>query len=337
MLGSIIGAALPIIGGIIGRDQSGGDRRTADEMNAAALAQLQGLTPPEVEALKLNLEGLQSAGQLTPQQEQAQQLAARDALQDVNLDPRLKQAQMNQLELLQKIGTTGITPAEQAQMNQMRQSVEADNQARTKQMLEQQQARGLGSSESALAARMLGAQAEANRQSQSTQDLAGQAFNRALQATSQAGGLAGNMEAADYSRQANLANALNAREQYNVGQKANVGNRNVDRFNTAQAANLANAQRLSDANTGIRNQQQQYNKNLLVDDYGRKVDKAQLVSGGLRSRAGDFSSRAEGTEANAIGMTEGLTKGGMALANAFNTKPAEPKKNNYDGFDPNLV
>lgn len=303
-------AAANLVGGLIGQQQAAGDRDRAIGATQDYYNQLARLTPPDIEKMKLALEGYQSAGQLTPQTESALTLASRDPLQDINLDPRLKQAQIQQLEALQKLGDTGMSPEDQAMLNQIRRQTESDNQSRMKSLLENQQARGVASGEGALAAQLLGTQSSANRQSAEADQMAAMAFRRALDAKSGAANLAGAMESTDYGRQAALAQALSGRENVNVNIQNASQQRNIDRFNQAQQANLANQQQIMAQNVNLRNEQQRFNKGLSQQEYDNQLKKLGLAGGASRDMSGAYGQRGAAT----AGMWGGI---GSGIGQAF--------------------
>lgn len=300
-----LAGAANLVGGEMGRRAAQSDKDKAAAALQGYNSQLNAISLPDTEKMKLLLEKYQSAGTLAPQQEIAQQLSEQDALQDIQLDPRLRQTKMNQLEMLQKLGDTSFTPDEQAKLNSMRRQVEGDNTSRMRSMLEDQSRRGVGSSEAALAARMIAGQGAANRAGQDAEAMAGQAFQRALQAKQGAGELAGQIENTDYSRASELARALNSREAANVASSANVQQRNIDRFNTAQASNLANAQNTMNMNTGLSNQQQQYNRGLEQTAFENKLAK----QGRLGTSATNLSRMYDQNAADTAKMYQGVGAG----------------------------
>ena len=332
----VAAAAAQLYGSASGQRAAKEATDAANDKTNSYLAQLAALKTPDLEKMRLALEGYQSAGQFTNQQETPEQLAARDAMQNIALDPRLKQTQMNQLESLQKLGETGISPEEQAQLNAMRRQTEADNQARMKSLLEQQQTRGIASGEGALAARMLGTQSSANRQAEGADSLAAMAFNRALQAKAGAANLAGNMESADYGRQSQLAQALNSRELQNVGLRSGAQQRNVDRFNQAQAANLSNQQRLMEANAALKNDQQRYNKGLFQQDFQNQLAKlapqGAAISDYNKGVFGQFGTAAQAA-AGGQRMGAGAASAITNVAGAFGSSQKTQDTNDYQGYD----
>jgi hypothetical protein len=319
-----IATVAPIAGGLIGNALSGGDRNAASDMLKQIYQKYADLNVPDTEKMRLALEDYKSAGNLNLQSEQAQQLGATDAYQNIQVDPRLRQAQMDQLQTLAKLGDTSFTPSEQAQLNKMQRSVESDNQARLKALLQGQDQRGVGSSDAALASRMISSQSAANRQASEADDQAAMAFNRALQAKQAAGTLGGQMEGAQYSQAANLANALNSREQQNMLQRAGVGQRNTANFNQAQMYNLQNQQGILNQNVGLHNQQQQYNKQLEQQNFNNQLAKLSGMQGTGVNVANDYMNKANATAGmwNNIGKGAGTMFGAQAM-NKTQTNPVD--------------
>lgn len=324
-------AAAPVIGGVLGNVLSGGDRSNAADAIHNYYNMVNQLQLPEIDKMRLALTQYQSAGELTPEQEQDILLKQQDAMQDINLDPRLKKAQMDQLETLQKLGDTGVTPVEQAELNKVRRLAAADNQARMQQMLEDQQRRGVGSSEAAMAARLISGQSAANRQSEEQDRLMAMAFQRALEAKSGAAGIAGSMEGADYGRQSDLAKALNAREYANVQQQTGTQQRNIDRANQAMQLNLQQKQGLANANVDLGNKQQQYNKELQQQNYENQLRKMGMLGEASKAKADIYGNQANSTANMWAGIGSGVGKGlgGMALAGKGDSDVVS------QSFDPN--
>lgn len=321
-----IGANL--VGGLLGNDQASADRAAAKEAALATQKLYQNIDLPDIEKMKLNPALYGIAGELTPEQMSALALSQQDQLSDVQLDPRLKSAQMDALSFMQQTGQTGLTPQERAQVNNLRRQTEADNQSRMQALLQGQDARGVGSSDMGLAARMIEAQSSANRQAQSTDDIAGQAFQRALQSMSQAGSLAGNMESADYSRQAQLAQAQREREMANWSNQQNVANQNTQNRNSAQQFNLNNSQRVKDQNTGLTNQTQKFNSELQQRKFENELSRA----GGISSGNAQASQAHAGSAAQTAGMWGGIGKGVGEMLSGFSDDDNKTKNKSLGDF-----
>lgn len=313
--GAAIGGAAGLLGGLA----SQGQRNAATGIQQDIYNQYANLQTPSIDQEKLALAMEQSAGNLSPEKLQAAQLGSKDAYQNIANDPRLVQAQYNNLQLLSKIANSGgLTPQDQAQLNSIRRQTEADTNAAVQQQLQNQQARGVGTSDAALAARLLQAQQGANRQSQQADDTASMAFQRALQAASNAGTLGSQMENQQYQQQANLANALNSREYTNTNLQNQANAQNVNAFNQAQQYNLSNAQNIANNNTNLQNQQQQYNKGLYQQQYQDQLAKLSGMQGQGANLSNTYNSNANRIANQYTTVGEGIGKVGQAFANQSN-------------------
>lgn len=292
-----IGAiAAPVIGGMIGGQAGAGDRSAANAILNDIYNQYKNLKVPTIESQQINPELMAVVGQLDPSMENALTLGSRDALQDIQLDPRLKNTQMDSLKMLEDIAKGGLTPSDRARLNATRRATQSDVNAQLNSMLQQQEQRGVGSSDASLALRSNAAQSAANRASAEMDREQAMAFERALAATEQAGTLAGNIEQADYGRQAALANALNQREQTNLNQRTGAQTRNIDRFNQAQQANLVNRQDVANQNVGIRNAAQTHNKGLNQTQFQNELSKLSGASGAGGAKADNLNESAKAKE-----------------------------------------
>lgn len=315
--GAITGGLLGGAGGLFGGD---------DEDNSAELARIQALWDnlyvPTQEDLAVAYNDFGYVGDITPQMLQAEQLAANDAYQNINVDPRLKQTQMNQLDTLSKIAGAGFTPDELASMEAARMQREADVSSKMKQMLQQQDARGVGNSDMALAQRMMEAQSAANRGAADARQEQAEAYKRSLNAITAAGTLAGNMGEQDYSRQADLAKALNTRENTNLSQRANTNTANVDAFNKALESNRNLRQDVSNKTTGSRNAQ--------MDANSRAFDRAfNMGESKVRGQVGAVEGQMKQNDANQAAdnaLWSGVINSATQGAQNFFTKSADSDK-----------
>ena len=312
-LSLLAGAAAPIVTGYLGNQAGNHANDQVNTMIQDQMARLNAIPLPDEAKMRIALERVASSGNLTPQQEQSLQLASRDAMQNIQVDPRLKQTQMQHLEMLSKLGTTGITPNERAQLNTIQRSNAADQSSRLKGMLEDQMRRGVGTSESALAQRMLDSQASANTEAQQSDNLAANAWQRALQAMTGASTLAGQMNQQEYNQQSDLARALNTRENTNFLNAAGVQQRNVQGLNAAQQFNLANQQRLNEVNAGKQETEQIRNSQIPMEMYNAQLGKFQAGA----NLAGKQMDQARTTGQQQSGMYAGIGQGLAGLAGAY--------------------
>lgn len=310
--GAGIGSLFNIAGGIAAANEQANARAAADARLDDIKNLYNRISMPEIGSEELNLEQLNSGQMLNPQQQQVRQLSMNDQLQNVNLDPRLKQTQMNALETLSKIAGKGFTPDEMNALSQQRSAREADVTAKLKQLQQNQDMRGLGNSEMSLAAQLSAAQSDANRGAQDARDLQAQGFKRSLDAISQGSNLAGSIDNTDYNRQSNLATALRNREGTNLQNQVATEGTNVDRFNRALESNTTRINNTADKNVAIRNDQQQFNKGLIDKNYNRQLDRAATLSGVARNQATNDIAKGNARAGAISGVASGIGSGIMA-------------------------
>ena len=247
-----IAAAIPAIastaGGVIGNLAGAGDRDRSAAAQAAALEAIRGVQLPEIEQMKLALDKYQSAGKLTPEEEATINLGA-SKMEDISVDPRLRNAQLQSLEKLQQIGSGQLTAEDKAALAKLQRQTSRDAQARDASILQNMQERGIGGSGAELAARLSANQAASNREAQGGLDIQGQAAQRALQAISQAGAHGGSMERQQFGEQSQIANAADAIARYNAMNQQQILGQNIGARNQAKQYNLAQQQALMNANT----------------------------------------------------------------------------------------
>lgn len=271
---------------------SGGNADKAEKATKKAVDQFD-IGLPSVEDQALNLEQLVQQGVLTP--EEAQVILQKDsALNDITLDPKLQQAQMDALASLQDIGQNkGLTDMDRAQLAQIESQENAASRGQREAIIQNAQARGLGGSGIELLSQMQNQQDAATRKSARDTDVAGMAQARALQALQQAGSLGGQIQQADFGRQAEVARANDAIAQFNTQTQNQNSAANTLARNQAAAANLAEQQRVADQSAGIRNQQQQANKSLYQTDFDNKAKLAGGKSGAYQNQAAGFNQQGQ--------------------------------------------
>lgn len=306
--GALIGG---VAGGAMGLMQ--GDDDDGSEQLAKNQALWAALKAPSAEDLSVDLDNYRYAGDIQAKEDQAQQLGAADALQNVQLDPRLKAAQMSSLDTLSKIAGGGFTPDEKAAMDSARQQREADVTSKLKALQQSQDMRGVGNSDMALSQRMLEAQSAANRGANDARAQEGNAFARSLSAISQRGTLAGQMDNTDYNRQAALATNLNNRELTNMQQRANVNNSNVNRFNNALQYNNTNQQANLNNNTNKQHTEATYNSGAKDRAYTGQVQRLAGMTGANINMGQAQNAAMRQDQARTAQVFNGITNAAAAL------------------------
>jgi hypothetical protein len=302
-MGGAIGGSIAAGGALIGNDAASGERRLARQGVDERGQLISNLSVPQLQ--QLVLENPQYLGDLTPQQQQAIGLGP-TAMQDISTDPRLKAAQYAALQQMTGVSQTGLAPQDIAALEQIRRQTSAQDQAKQAQLMQEMQARGQGGSGAELAQRLLSSQSAADRASSQDLDIARQAGAQRLAAIGQEAGMAGNIRGQEYGEQANLAQAKDIINKFNVQNQQQVQAANVATQNQAAARNVGERQRIGEAGTGVRNLATQYNTTQLpLAQYNANMQKL-----GLQLGQKDLESQMHGTEAGRIaGMWAGIGKG----------------------------
>ncbi len=314
------GMIAPIAGMYAAEDQS----RAADNARRQALAQWTGLHAPDIASQQLNLSQYQNAGNLTPQQIQALQQGP-SAMEGIQTDPRLAQAQMAALQQLSTTGQMGMTPAQQAALAQAQQNAASMGQAKNAQIMDQFARTGMGGSGAQLAAQLSASQGASQQLANNSNQVAQNAQQNALQAISQAGQLGGQIQGQQFGQKSQIAQAKDYINRFNTQNSQDVQRMNVAAANEAALRNLNNQQSIMGQNTQLQNQQQQYNKQLLQQQFNNQ---AALAAG----RTGQYQGIAQAHQQNAANtadMYAGIGRGAdTAMGSIYN---AYNNSNNNDG------
>lgn len=195
------------------------DEKKADALIEQLIEQAKGLTPPDLK--NVALQGPEYAGDVTPERVgyNPAELATQGNthLNDIAVDPRLKEAQLKALASLQGVADSGgMTAGDTANMRRMQSQVAGDDAGRRNAILQGMQQRGLGGSGMELLAQLQGSQASTDREAQQGLDVQGMAQQRALQAMMQGGQLGGDIRGQDFAEQARIKGAQDAIDQFNT-------------------------------------------------------------------------------------------------------------------------
>lgn len=313
-IGQIAG---PLIGAGVGRMLSEEDRKKAEQLQMQALGLYDDLNMPEFQTQMPALPGqisapelsaferlqtpdlgtYQSAGMLQPQLQQALTLGP-SAMQDVQVDPALAQAQMQALSQLRDIADSGgMTDVERAQMTQIQEQMGQQQRGARDALMRNMRRRGMSGSGLELAQQLQAQQQGAMMANRAGQDVAAMAQQRALQAMMQGGDLAGRLRAQQFGEQSAQAQAMDAISRFNLANRQQIQGSNVAARNAAQAQNLANAQQLANMNIGQRDREKmlgregtQYANQLAQMMFNQGMQGAQFQSGqaqqGYQNRLG---------------------------------------------------
>jgi hypothetical protein len=286
-----------------------GKGKGASNAQDKAVKELKNLVTPDVSQMQVDLERLVQQGQITPEMAQAA-LVQNSEMSGISSDPALKAAQLEALQGLQDITNGGgLTAADRSQLNRIASEEQSKERGSREAILQNAQQRGVGGSGLELLAQLQNQQSSADRQSQRGLDVAATAQERALQALQQSGNLSGQMRSQDFNEQAQVAQAKDAINQFNAQNRQQVNLSNVTSRNNAQALNLSEKQRISDANATTSNTQQQYNKQLAQQDFENKYKKAGGTAGAYQNQAALLTQQGQASQQ----MVGGLIGAGAML------------------------
>lgn len=309
-------------GGLLAREMSREDNEAYKRAINEAFLMLQNVPLPDTEKMRLALESPQVQGIIQPYMRTAEEMGP-TALESVSTDPRLRQAQLDALETLSKMGQEGLTAEDRMALNQVRRQVAADDQSRQQAILERMAQRGVGGSGMELAAKLSSSQSAADRAGQESDRLLAMAQRRMLEGVTQAGDLGGRIRSQDYGEQSDAARAKDAIAQFNLQQRASTQAANIGALNDAQLRNLMEQQRIHEVGIGTRNAQQQYNKELLQRHFENEMIKNQAMANARIGQAGMHRDQAQQTAAMWQGIGSSLGQGitGYGRMTGFGQKP----------------
>jgi hypothetical protein len=280
-----------LLGGTLGMIFSNADRQNAKNSAEAATQELLSVGLPPDLSNPVAIKHLQSVGLYTPQLEQAIDLGITQGEQ-IKEDPALKVQQLRSLSALEQLSQRGLTPAQQAALQQERMQGEADEQSRQASLIQQMQARGQGGGGAEIAARLQSSQAAANRGSQAGLQAVGQSSQAAQNALQMLGSQAGQVRQQDFGVAKDVASAADLRSRFNTEGAIRRQSTNVDVQNRGQERNLSRAEHIADTNTG-------WDNNELYRQNNAKRQYWQDMSDRASNRANAYTGRAANQRASA--------------------------------------
>lgn len=273
----------------------------AQALEARAVQELEKLNIPDIEKQRLMLEIPKLVGLM-----QAEQLDE-SALEDLDLDPRLRDNIMQAIASEQEYADEGLTDEDIARREALLRSAQADEQARQASIMQSMAERGAGGAGSELAARLASNQAQSDRAQQQALQLAAEASQNRRQATQNVANMSSQLDAQDFARQAQRASAADEIARFNAMNRQNIAGQN-----------LASQQSIADQGTALRNQQQMANKGLYQQQFQNQMAKATGLTNQLQNQASGMynqaNRQAQAAQAQAAGNRELLGAGIKAYA-----------------------
>lgn len=331
---AIAGAALAgsaagsIVSGISGANAQEDAANTAAGLAQQGASQYENIDIPSIQQQQIQLQQIANAGNLTPQQEQTFQ-QNQSVLNSYQQNPEAFSAQMQALQSLQKLGqNNGLTAMDKAQLNQIQNQVNNQEQSNRNALVQNYAQRGLAGSGVQMAAQLAGNEAATKAASDQGFNVAAQAQQRALQAIQGAGQLGQNIEGQQFGEAAQKAQAQNAINNFNTANAQNIAGQNVQRTNYANQYNLQNQQQLNAANTGLANQQEVYNQGLYQQQFGNQMAQAGGISNALNKQAQAAEQQGNAEAGLYSGIGQSIAKVGTGIANyeAGTNADGTPKK-----------
>lgn len=320
--GAMTAAAIagPVIGGIMGGISASSGRRAQAAAAAAALAELNRIGMPPDLSRQVILQHFQSTGILTPALEQDINLQASQVGQ-ITEDPSLRENQMDVLNTLGQQSRGGLQAGDRQAYNELRANVQRDAQAKQQQLMQQYQAQGQGGSGAQMMAQLASAQGAADQSSAGADRLAAQASQNALSALSQRSQAASGLRSQDFNVNQARAQALDSRNQFLFQNSAAMQQRNVGAQNQAQAANLQNAQNLSNANVGQENTESLRQNQAKRDYYSDQMGLATAKANALNNQGSAIQQGAQQQANMYTGIGNALGQGAAVYGNYAAKKP----------------
>jgi hypothetical protein len=328
-----IGAAGQVGSGIAGAKAQNDATEAALNQLAQTRQDYQNIATPDVAAQQLQLQKLEQQGELNPYLQQAYQQYG-SQLNGYQTDPRLQMAQMNALQQMASIGQAGGMDA-QAQSALMQAQMQNANAARGAREANLQNAaqRGVSGSGLEFALNQMADQGAAQGNQMAGTQAAGQAAQRALEALQGSGTMAGQMSGQQFGQAATQSQQQNDINRFNTQALQNVSGSNTQALNQAQSANLGEKQRIADQNALLANSQQEYNKQLLQQQFQNQLAKTQ----GMNSQAANIANVGTQGGANLAKQIGSIGQAAGGVAGAYYGQPQTAKYNTQTGdslYDP---
>lgn len=325
-LGGPWGAA---IGGVLGGAAGlfGGQDDNSNDYYNQMMERLNAIQVPGIEDLTFTPEEMQYLGNLTPEQQQ-QFVLEKSNMENVSVDPRLRQEQMKALDRVSQLADKGFSDEDMMAFNIARQNAAGEAEAKQNQILQNMQQRGQGGSGAELIARLQSAQNSANQLSLEQQKQAIEQAKARKDALAMLSNQSGSLRSQDFGEQSKIAEAKDLVNRINMQNAQNVEGSNVAARNNAAQRNLETQQQLSNQNVGLRNQAKQNQVNAQKDIFDMNYRKAMgqnYISG---QQAGNATRQAGNANAGIGQIGQGLVQ--MASSGNFknlfgNTQAPIPK------------
>jgi len=284
-----------LLSGLLG----GGSKPKVDDGGRAdQIKRIDALDIPDEEKMKLILQNPELVGLLE------QEEIGRSEMNEIQLDPRLRENQMAALDMLKERSTEGLTAQDKYGMEQMLGGVAAQEQSRQADIEADMARKGMDSSGAALMSKLQSKQSGANTARDRAMQMAAMGQQNKLAALSQLGQQSGKMQGQDFDRQAQMASANDAIARANAMNKMQVGREN-----------LSARQGIEDERARRANEQEKWNRKAGQREFDNQVEKLKLYGGTYTNPKKAPAGPSMGSQLGSVaGGVMGYMKGGPAGA-----------------------
>jgi len=304
-----VAAGTTLAGGVVGAIERSNASDDAKDLMKQRLAEFERAGTPPNTALPLVLQEFKQQGILSPELEKQINIEASKVAQ-IQEDPKLRDAAMQGLQLLQQSSERGFGAEEEAAFAQARREAGKEAQGRLQSILQQAQARGMGRSGAELAAQLSASQAGDEALANQGLDIAAERARAQRDAINRMFGAATELREQDFGVARTKAEAKDLLNRFRVGMEADQQARNVAALRRAEELNLAEKQRIADVNIAMANQEQARQNEARLRDWQSKMDLA-------RAKGGVYGDQAEQRLLEGISAAEGWAQVGQGVGSAI--------------------
>ena len=202
---------------------------------------------------------------------------------------------MEALAGIQQRGRTGFTAEERAQLSQERAAAERSAESKRQQILSGLRARGALDSGAGVAAQLQSADELAAQQQAAAERGSASASQRALQAMTQGGELAGRVRGQEFDIERTKAGSEDEFQRFNIQNRMAQEQRRAERETGARQYNLGQQQQLMNMNIQQQNAEMMRQRQAQQEMYNNQVRLAQLRSGAYGQQASQAQQNAQAT------------------------------------------
>lgn len=247
-------------------------------MVRAAMDDLAKVPVPDPNSLKIQMQQLVQQGLVAPQDAEAV-LIQHNAYDEANGSDQARGAQLSALQGFQDTANAGgLTDTSRASIQQTLDELANTERGQQQAIGQDARRRGISGSGLELADRLISQQSSADQAGRRGMDIAALAEQAKVEALKNAANTGATIENQTFGEQSAKATAANQIAEYNATNQQQVTLQNIAARNAAQAANLAEKQRVSDTNTQMENANRVRNSDLIQQNYTNKMDKAKAIA-----------------------------------------------------------